>query len=574
MKIRLAMCTVLAFLGLLIPRPAAAGCHFWSFADGTIDSDKDISGGEPNGRPLVRFFLVCHDSLVDHATLNPDLGVGEVHSIPGSVPLMVAAHGGNGNLLSFKKGDDDLSPMESTYLMIYPQGVCDGDSGKSAVSVQRQTQTYNILNNGNWPTNIVTSCTEDLEQTTGAMEQAVDRNAALTSRGMQSKFEWRSVKVIDGDPLDQEYLINCQGGIGSPCGFRLDDYSVPGNGTGVDARYAESDQYAYRDLRAIAGIVARVKAIYYPVNATPLKRFLGFSSGAGLGLTILKYRHDLFDAYAFAGHPVSIRWVQAEEFTPLGTANTYYDAAHFASGLGFNQYPTNIGGPEGTMASGTFDLTDVGNGHDPFNRGTSNGLTLGNLNPAGINKRVLFVQGSADMANLMRISRLDPADPASAGYGPPASGDALPSPQLCGTSLNTSTSSAYVWQRYVNHSAQFLDMTAGAATPAILDRLSCANSGWTSVAAPPVLVPTSILSTCVDFGYPNSCGGDQVLTNYVYEFGGGNIKMIIPDSGGHTMPTVLSSAGGSGGGGNQIRDFSLAQEACIWFGDGCTRTVW
>lgn len=574
MKTRLATCIVLAILGLLSPPPASAGCHFWSFVDGTIDRDKDISG-EPNGRSLVRFFLVCHDSLVDHATLNPDLGPNEVHTLPGRVPLMVAAHGGNGNLLSFKKGDDDLTPMESTYLMIYPQGVCDGDSGQSAVSVQRQTQTYNILNNGSWPRNIVTSCTEDLEQTTGAMEQAIDRNVALTTTAMQSKFEWRSVKVIDGDPLDQAYTINCKGGLGSPCGFRLDDYSVPGAGMGIDVRYAESDQYAYRDLRTMAGIVTQVKAIYYPANTTPRSRFLGFSSGAGLGLTILKYRHDLFDAYAFAGHPVSIRWVQAEEFTPGGPANPYYDAVHFASGLGFNQYPTNIGGPEGTMATGAFDLTDVGNWHDPFYRGTSNGLGLGNLDPAGINKRVLFVQGSADMATLMRISRVDPSDPESAGYGPPAPGDALPSPALCGTSLGTSTSSAFVWQRYVNHSAQFLDTTAGAVTPAILDQLTCANSGWTSAPAPPVLAPTSILATCGDFGYdPVTCGADLVATNYVYEFGNGNIKMIIPATGGHTMPTVLSTPGGPGGGGNQIRDFSLAQEACIWFGDGCTRTVW
>ena len=158
---RLATLTALALLVLLNARPASAGCHFWSFADLNIDMDKDITG-EPNGRPLVRFYLVCHDSLVDHATLDPDLGGGEVRSIPGNVPLMVAAHGGSGNLLSFKR-TNDLTPMESTYLMIYPQGVCDGDSGAQVVSVQRQTQTYNILNNGvGWPRNIVTSCTEDL----------------------------------------------------------------------------------------------------------------------------------------------------------------------------------------------------------------------------------------------------------------------------------------------------------------------------------------------------------------------------------------------------------------------------
>ena len=85
--------------------------------------------------------------------------------------------------------------------------------------------------------NIVTSCTENLEQTTGAMERPTSPNAALTTKTMQSKFEWRSVKVIDGDPADQAYTINCNGGIGSPCGFRLDDYNVPAAGMGVDARY-------------------------------------------------------------------------------------------------------------------------------------------------------------------------------------------------------------------------------------------------------------------------------------------------------------------------------------------------
>jgi hypothetical protein len=571
MKTKLATLTALAFLVLWNPQPVSAGCHFWSFVNGNIDSDKDISG-EPNGRTLVRFYLVCHDSLVDHQTLNPDLAGGELRSIPVNVPLMVAAHGGNGNLLSFKSGND-LTAMESTYLMIYPQGVCDGDTGGIAVSAQRQTQTYNILQNGApWPRNIVTSCSEDLEQTTGSMENPVDANAALTSKNMQSKFEWRSVKVIDGDPADQAYSIGCTGGSGSPCGFRLDDYAV-GNGMGVDARYAESDQYAYRDLRTIAGMVTQVLSRYYPRFAAPKKRFLGFSSGAGLGLTILRYRHDLFDAYAFTGHPVSIRWVQAEEFTPLGGANPTYDAVHFGSPTGFDQYPTNIGGPEGTIAAGTFDLADVGNWHDPFYRGTSNGLTLSNLDPAGINKKILFVQGSSDMANLMRISRRVANDAASAGYGPPVPGDGLLPAANCGTSLNTSTSTPYVWQRYVNHSAQFLDVTAGAATPAVLDQLTCANTGWTSVAAPPVLTPTSILATCGDFGYPVGCGADLIATNYVYEFGNGQIKMIIPASGGHTFPRVLSTAGGPAGSGNEIRDFSVAQEACIWFGDGCIRAV-
>jgi hypothetical protein len=56
----------------------------------------------------------------------------------------------------------------------------------------------------------------------------------------------------------------------------------------------------------------------------------------------------------------------------------------------------------------------------------------------------------------------------------------------------------------------------------------------------------------------------------VYEFGGGQIKMIIPASGGHSFPKVLATPVLNG---NDIRDFSLAQEACIWFGDGCMRTV-
>ena len=336
MKTRLATLTALALLVLFTPRPVLAGCHFWSFADPDIDMDKDISD-ESNGRPLVRFYLVCHESLVDHATLNPDLGGEEVSSIPGNVPLMVAAHGGSGHLLSFKR-DHDLTAMESTYLMIYPQGVCDGDSGTQVVSVQRQTQTYNILQNGDpWPTNIVTSCTGDLRQTTGPIERPTDRNTALTSRTMQSDFEWRSVKVMYGEATEDEFRIGCKGGIVTPCGFRVDDYSMGGNRMGVDVRYAESDQYAYRDLRTIAGILARVRSIYYPANAIHRKRFLGFSSGAGLGLTILKYRHDLFGAYAFAGHPVSIRWVQAEEDPPVEQSNPYYDSVHFDIDHGFNQ---------------------------------------------------------------------------------------------------------------------------------------------------------------------------------------------------------------------------------------------
>jgi hypothetical protein len=257
-------------------------------------------------------------------------------------------------------------------------------------------------------------------------------------------------------------------------------------------------------------------------------------------------------------------------------ANPRYDAAHFTN-LGFGQYPTNIGGPDGTIATGTYDLFDVGDGHDPLNRGINNGVLLGNLDPAGINKKVLFVQGSMDMANLMRISLQDPTDTDSAGYDQPVPGDALPSPVGCGTTLARSTSTAFVWQRYLNHTAQFLDTTAGSVAPAILDQLTCSNSGWTSVPAPPVLTPTNTFGSCGDFGYdPATCGTDAVTTNYVYEFGGGQIKMIIPATGGHSFPKVTGGTGVALGGvnkGNQIRDFSLAQEACIWFGDGCTRTV-
>ena len=140
--------------------------------------------------------------------------------------------------------------------------------------------------------------------------------------------------------------------------------------------------------------------------------------------------------------------------------------------------------------------------------------------PAGIRKKVLFVQ------------RIDgygqPNEDFAAGSGQqperrirsPNPGDALLTPLGCGTTLGTSTSTAFVWQRYVNHTAQFLDTTAGAATPATLDQLSCSNTGWTSVPAPPVLTPTSTPATCGDFGYDAAtCGSDLVTTNYVYEFG-------------------------------------------------------
>ncbi len=564
-------CAALAIAALACPRPARAGCQFWSFSDGSIDHDKDISG-QTGTRPLVRFYLVCNDSLADYTSLDPgDIG-SDAHSISPDVPLMVAAHGGGGNLNSFRRGVQRITYLEKTYLMVYPQGVCDGDTGDRVVSVQRQTQTYNFVGSA-WPDNIVTSCTQDLDQPT---ESPLRPNPNITSTAQQSQFEWRSVKSIDGDPNDQEYSVGCVGGLGSPCGSRLDDYDIPSIGKGVDARYAESDEYAYRDLRTIAGIVDVVVALYYPRDAQPKRRFLGFSSGAGLGLTILRYRNDLFDGYALAGHPVPLEFVQALALTPYGGANVYYDAAHFTD-LGFAGYPLDIGGSEGTIASNTFDLVDVGDGHDAGNRGTANGVTLGNLDPRGINKKILFVQGSMDMVNLLRITRADPTDADSAGYDQPAAGDALPSPANCGATVSDAQSTAWIWQRYVNHTAQFLDTTAGATTPAILDQLTCGSTGWASVPSPPILTPTSTPATCTDFGYP-SCGGDAVNTNYVYEFGGGNIKMIIPATGGHSFPQVTKAGGGAIGGvasrGNEIRDFSLAQEACIWFGDGCVRDVY
>jgi hypothetical protein len=88
---------------------------------------------------------------------------------------------------------------------------------------------------------------------------------------------------------------------------------------------------------------------------------------------------------------VSIRFVQAEQNTPLGPTNPYYDFNHFTNPY-FGGYPTNIGGPEGTIATATFDLFDVGNWHDPVNMEVNNGISLGNLNLAGMNKKVLFVQ--------------------------------------------------------------------------------------------------------------------------------------------------------------------------------------
>ena len=118
----------------------------------------------------------------------------------------------------------------------------------------------------------------------------------------------------------------------------VDDYSV-GNGMGVDVRYAESDQYAYRDLRTIAGIVARVKSVYYPNNAIPRKRFLGFSSGAGLGLTMLKYRHDLFDVYASRDTRCRFDGCRRRKMRRSGQPNPFYDAVHFDIDHGFHQYP-------------------------------------------------------------------------------------------------------------------------------------------------------------------------------------------------------------------------------------------
>ena len=60
------------------------------------------------------------------------------------------------------------------------------------------------------------------------------------------------------------------------------------------------------------------------------------------------------------------------------------------------------------------------------------------------------------MVNLMRIAKLTASAPESAGYGLPDPGDGLFAPAWCGTLLETSRRAAYVWQRYVNHTAQFL----------------------------------------------------------------------------------------------------------------------
>jgi hypothetical protein len=127
----------------------------------------------------------------------------------------------------------------------------------------------------------------------------------------------------------------------------------------------------YRDVRAIAGILAQVKARYYQHGATPKTRFLCFSSGAGLGMTILRYRNDLFHAYALAGHPVTLPFVQAVATTPVGTPNPFNDPASFLN-LGFGNFPLNIGGPEQSIPTNTFDLVDAGNGQIPWNYGASN----------------------------------------------------------------------------------------------------------------------------------------------------------------------------------------------------------
>jgi hypothetical protein len=127
----------------------------------------------------------------------------------------------------------------------------------------------------------------------------------------------------------------------------------------------------------------------------------------------------------------------------------------------------------------------------------------------------------------------------------------------------------------MTYTTQFLDWTAGSTAPSTLDVLTCANTSWLSTPAPATITPTMVPPSCLAFGYPAGCGTDGVPQNFVYEFGGGQIKMIIPNRGGHSFPRVLGTAAGGPlpGGGFDIRDFSLAQEACIWFGDGCVRTI-
>jgi hypothetical protein len=191
---KLAACAPIVFALLLSTQAATAGCHLWSFSDATIDQDMDISGKPTNGRALVRFYLVCNASITNVPRINPFDGTTAT-PLSEHVPLMVAAHPGSGNLLTYRT-ELDISPLENTYLMIYPQGVCDATG---LVTAERQTQTYNILPTGAWPNNIVTSCTEDLNQTVAPIERPDNPNPALTARAMQDPFKWRSVKSTFGD---------------------------------------------------------------------------------------------------------------------------------------------------------------------------------------------------------------------------------------------------------------------------------------------------------------------------------------------------------------------------------------
>ena len=65
--------------------------------------------------------------------------------------------------------------------------------------------------------------------------------------------------------------------------------------------------------------------------------------------------------------------------------------------------------------------------------------------------------------------------------------------------------------------------------PGVLEQLTCANTGWMSLTSS-LLTPTNVFGTCQEFGYGPNCGGDDVDDNYVYEFGNGMIKMIIPST--------------------------------------------
>ena len=90
----------------------------------------------------------------------------------------------------------------------------------------------------------------------------------------------------------------------------------------------------------------------------------------------------------------------------------------------------------------------------------------------------------------------------------------------------------------MTHTTQFLDWTAGSAAPSTMNVLTCANTSWLSTPLPAMITPTMTPTDCRGFGYPAGCASDGLPRKYVYVFGGGQIKMIIPDQGGHSFPRV------------------------------------